>query len=109
MRLSLASTIIALSIYTSDAFAPQTMLTSRTSSALSSTVQTRPAPAVIEEPSDDQKRQSGGIAPLTGEEINARRDAQLQKLRMKDRTSIQLERKVGSDLMTCCRPWVEGC
>lgn len=98
MRLSFASTIIALSIVTGDAFSPSlptTIALRASSSALSSTVQTRPAPAEIQGPDDNKKSQSSGIVPLTGDEINDRRDAQLKKLRMKDKTSIQLEKEVG--------------
>jgi hypothetical protein len=101
MRLSLASTIVALTVFTGDAFAPSSTSSrlSRTTSVLSSSVATRQAPAEIEEPADDDKKKVvGGIVPLTGEEINARRDAQFQKLRMKDKTSIQLEKQVCIDL-----------
>jgi hypothetical protein len=101
MRLSLASTIVALSVFTGDAFAPSstTSRLSRTASVLSSSVATPQAPAEIEEPADDDKKKVvGGIVPLTGEEINARRDAQFLKLRMKDKTSIQLEKQVCLDL-----------
>jgi hypothetical protein len=102
MRLSLACTIVALIVFTGDAFAPSfTSRLSRPASVLSSSVATRQAPAEIEEPADDDKKKVvGGIVPLTGEEINARRDAQLQKLRMKDKTSIQLEKQVCLDLLS---------
>jgi hypothetical protein len=100
MRLHLASTIVALTFFTGDAFAPSsTSRFSRTANVLSSSVATQQAPTEIEEPADDDKKKVvGNIVPPTGEEINARRDAQLQKLSMKDRTSIQLEKQVCLDL-----------
>ena len=96
MRLSLASVLVALTVFNGEAFVPNQNSRSSVSSTLHSTVQTRPAaPVDIEVPADAKKKRQdgGGIVPLTAEEINARRDAQLQKLRMKDRTSIELKKE----------------
>lgn len=103
MRLSLSATFIALSAITGEAFAPSSTNrgNARTDrmSVLSSSVATRPAPVEIEEPADGDKKKTSGILPLTGDEINARRDAQLQKLRMKDKTSIQIEKEVCAEFL----------
>ncbi|KAL3931757.1 MAG: hypothetical protein SGBAC_011163 [Bacillariaceae sp.] len=107
MHLSLASTLLLISICNIDAFSSSSAAAVRrtpvtsTSNLLYATVQA----AVEEKKKDDVEirleswAQKCGyefpdhVSPLTGEEINARRDAQLQKMRMKDKTSTFLEKE----------------
>lgn len=108
MHLSLASTLLLISICNIDAFSSSSAAAVRrtpvtsSSNLLYATVQA----AVEEKKKDDVEirleswAQKCGyefpnhVSPLTGEEINARRDAQLQKMRMKDKTSTFLEKEV---------------
>jgi hypothetical protein len=48
----------------------------------------------------------GSIVPLTGAEINARLNAQLEKLRQKDSNSIRLSKEVGSAVSMMCCDWL---
>ena len=114
MRLSLASTLLLLSIYNHivvDAFSPSSpssAIRTRTQiTSLFATVHVESAKIEEEEEEKDDVEirleswaQKCGyefpdhVTPLTGEEINARRDVQLQKMRMKDKTSAFLEKEV---------------
>ncbi|CAJ1934515.1 unnamed protein product [Cylindrotheca closterium] len=115
MRLSFASTLLLISIYNVvDAFVPtknpsinsriiQRTQTRQSNTNIFATVQEDTA--VEEEKKEDFEirweswAQKCGyefpdhVTPLTAEEINSRRDVQLQKMRMKDKTSAFLDKE----------------
>lgn len=107
MRLSLAATLIAASVSAGSAFVTTSkwgvsktvvFSTVETESSAETTVQVAAAPVEIDEAAimGGAQTQEGEIVPLTADEINARRNAQLEKLSQKDATSKQLSKEVGS-------------
>jgi hypothetical protein len=117
MRLSLAVTLIAASASTGTAFAPAS--TSRwgvSNVALYSTVEEKPsvsssstAEALLKRIEDavgsaneEETPIRPEIVPLSADEINARLEAQLAKLREKDLASRQLSKEVGSFIDSKC-------
>jgi hypothetical protein len=117
MRLSLAVTLIVASVSTGAAFAPASASSSSrwgvsmSNMALYSTVENKPsakasstAEALLKRIQDavggetEEEETPAGrpeIVPLSADEINARLEAQLEKLREKDLTSRQLSKEVG--------------
>jgi hypothetical protein len=112
MRFTLAAAIAAASLSSGVvAFAPSTWGVSRVST-LRSTVEAdntvtsssaevaAPVAQSVEEDTfvieSTPRVNQGSIVPLTGAEINARLNAQLEKLRQKDTNSIRLSKEVGS-------------
>ena len=107
MRFSLAVTLVAASVSTGAAFAPASKWgvskvsvysTSEAEAALGTSPAVDSAPQEIEEGIREisQAPISREVVSLTADEINARRNAQLEKLRQKDRTSKQLSKEVGN-------------
>lgn len=109
MRLSLAVTLIAASVSTGDAFAPASSSRWGVSNvALYSTVENKPsvgagstAEALLKRIEDavggaveEETPSRPDIVPLSADEINARLEAQLEKLREKDSASRQLSKEV---------------
>jgi len=101
MRLSLATALIAASVSSGAAFAP-TSKWGVSNTALFSTVEAQSsvevAPAqvanvVVESEEVTASPVSKEIVPLTADEINARLNAQLEKLSAKDQTSKQLSKE----------------
>jgi hypothetical protein len=109
MRLSLAVTVIAASVSAGAAFVPSASkwgVSSKTavfSTMEEPVVDAVAAPVEIEadvfELPQTDGVVSGEILPPTADEINARLNAQLEKLREKDRTSKQLSKEVGFMLL----------
>jgi len=105
MRLALASTLYLLSVSQIDSFAPPSQKRGRSPSSSVPFYSRTPVETqseVVEETSTSNSHNASRnngyqfpahVVPLTGEEINARKDAQLQKLRMKDKTSTFLEKE----------------
>jgi hypothetical protein len=102
MRFSLAVTLIAASVSAGSAFAPASKWGVAQKTVLYSTVEASTpvsvqvavdvvAPVEIEA---DVREISNEIVPLTADEINARLNAQLEKLSAKDQTSKQLSKEV---------------
>jgi hypothetical protein len=114
MRFTLAAAIAAASLSSGVvAFAPSTWGVSRVStlrstveadntvkSSSSSAEVAAPVAQSVEEDTfvieSSPRVNQGSIVPLTGAEINARLNAQLEKLRQKDSNSIRLSKEVGS-------------
>jgi hypothetical protein len=102
MRFSLAVTLIAASVSAGAAFAPaaskwgvsKTTLLSTLESVEVAAVQSVAAPVEIEADVREVTQAPSGIVPLTADEINARLNAQLEKLSAKDQTSKQLSKEV---------------
>ena len=113
MRFLLSASIIAASLSFSAAFTPSSGFLQQhqeqraTATNLCSSIKQRPAVADaristkkvqqkidVENHFEEINDASNEIVPLTGEEINARLGAQLEKLREKDRTSRKLEKEV---------------
>ena len=101
MRFTFPATLLVASVSGGAAFAPTFHGTS-SKTALFSTLKARPATASISKkfPVDIENNfreindASNEIVPLTGEEIQARLQVQLEKLREKDRTSKKLAKEV---------------
>jgi hypothetical protein len=101
MRFTLPATLIAASFSTGAAFAPAVQRES-SKTALFNTLKARPTTASIAKKAANDIENSfrkindasNEIVPLTGEEINARLNAQLEKLREKDRNSKELAKEV---------------
>ena len=102
----IASALFLLSIYTADSFAPRSPSFVLKRTLFQATVQSELIAVEEDEERDDVefRRQSwvkkmgysfpDHVTPLSGEEIIARRDAQLQKMRMKDKMASYLAKEV---------------
>jgi hypothetical protein len=110
MRLYLAVAVLAASVSTASSFAPSSRWGS-SNTALYSTLEDRPvdvSPTVelaSQEVEADVKAVEGSAAPLTNDDINARLNSQLEKLRAKDITSRHLNKQVC--LLQCSAPLLQ--
>lgn len=102
MHDSMKFCLLALMAFSVNAFVPSSNPpnTRICDTSLNSSVQPRTVVSVTVQENNVQEKtttttqkKKKGILPLTDEEVNDRRDAQLQKLRMKDRTSMELKKE----------------